>query len=214
MTVHPFGATSSPACVNFALKAAANELEDKCGKEAADYVRDDFYADDGPKSLDGITETIDIVTKSTALCSERGFRLHKFVSSEKEVLKAVPQSERGKNVQSLDLRHDELPMERTLGIGWHVQSDIFQFSISLKDKPLTRRGILSTVSSIFDPLGLVAPVLLKGRLILQELCGQKADWDDPVPEDISMKWENWRSDLRNSHKQISQDAIKQGSLDQ
>ena len=57
----------------------------------------------------------------------------------------------------------------------------FQFRIILQDRPLTRRGILSTVSSVYDPLGFLAPVILTGRQILQSLCRDKSDWDDPVP---------------------------------
>ena len=46
-----------------------------------------------------------------------------------------------------------------------------------------------------DPLGFVAPLLLDGKSILQELCRHEVDWDDPIPEDIKAKWEKWRADL-------------------
>lgn len=65
----------------------------------------------------------------------------------------------------------------------------------LQDKPCTRRGILSTISSVFDPLGFVAPLLLNGKSILQELCRLDLGWDDPIPEDIKPKWEKWRAEL-------------------
>jgi hypothetical protein len=48
----------------------------------------------------------------------------------------------------------------------------------LKDKPLTRRGVLSTISSIYDPIGMAAPILLPGKKIFQELCRDKVDWDN------------------------------------
>ena len=51
------------------------------------------------------------------------------------------------------------------------------------------------MSSIFDPLGFVAPLLLDGMSILQDLCYHKVGWDDSIPEDIKVKWEKWRSDL-------------------
>ena len=51
------------------------------------------------------------------------------------------------------------------------------------------------MSSIFDPLGFVAPLLLDGKSILQDLCRHEVGWDDPIPEDIKVKWEKWRSDL-------------------
>ena len=76
-----------------------------------------------------------------------------------------------------------------------MESDTLGFHIDLKDKPLSRRGILSTISSVYDPLGIVAPVILVGKQILQELCRRNTDWDDPVPEDISARWEKWRTEL-------------------
>ena len=90
---------------------------------------------------------------------------------------------------------DALPIERALGIEWCVESDSFQFRIILKDQPLTRRGILSTVSSVYDPLGFLAPFILTGKLILQEMCREGMDWDEPLPELLRPKWEQWRSDL-------------------
>ena len=65
-----------------------------------------------------------------------------------------------------------LPLERALGIVWLIEKDAFGFRMELKDTPLTRRGILSTISSIFDPVGYVAPVLLEGKRILQN-CVEK-----------------------------------------
>ena len=65
---------------------------------------------------------------------------------------------------------------------WSIKADVIKFIIALKDRPCTRRDILSTVSSIFDPLGFVAPVLLEGKSILQELCRKNLGWDDPVPD--------------------------------
>ena len=60
-------------------------------------------------------------------------------------------------------------MEHALGVIWCVENDSFQFRIEMHDGPFTRRGILSTVSSIYDPSGYIAPVTLKGK-ILQQMC--------------------------------------------
>ena len=42
-------------------------------------------------------------------------------------------------------------MERALGVQWALESDMFSFRIVIKDQPLTRRGILSSISSVYDP---------------------------------------------------------------
>lgn len=54
-------------------------------------------------------------------------------------------------------------MERVLRVQCCVETDTFRFRIVLQDKPLTRRGILSTVCSVSDPLGFAAPLLLSER---------------------------------------------------
>lgn len=104
-------------------------------------------------------------------------------------------SDRAEDLKNIDLDLEKLPMERALGVHWCIQSDTFLFRITLKDRPCTRRGILSTVSSILDPLGFVAPVLLEGKSILQDLCRDGVDWDDPIPGVIKARWEKWRNDL-------------------
>ena len=122
------------------------------------------------------------------MCKRGGFRLHKFVSNNKEVIRKIPESDRADSVKELDLDLDSLPLERALGVHWCVESDCFQFTIVLQDRPCTRRGILSTVSSVFDPLGFVAPLLLDGKSILQELCRLEVGWDAPIPDDIKVNW--------------------------
>ena len=58
---------------------------------------------------------------------------------------------------------DVLLVQRSLGTYWCMNSDTIGFRFELKDKPVTRREILSTVSLVYDPLGVVAPVILVGK---------------------------------------------------
>lgn len=195
MTVHLFGATSSPGCANYALKRAASDYEDQCGSEAGDFVKKNFYVDDGLKSVPTPEAAISLVKNTKKLCKKGGFNLHKFVSNNMSVIEAIPNEDRSKDLQNLNITKDTLPIERALGVQWCIESDTFQFRVQLKDQPLTRRGILSTVSSVFDPLGMLAPLILVGKSILQELCRDGAGWDDSVPEPLRARWERWRGDL-------------------
>ena len=60
---------------------------------------------------------------------------------------------------------------------------------------LGQRIVFAGISSIFDPLGLVAPFLLQGKIILQELCVENKGWDDPICDEVRIKWEKWRNQL-------------------
>jgi len=57
--------------------------------------------------------------------------------------------------------------------------------------------VLSTVASIFDPLGFVSPFILVGKIIFQRMCQEKLSWDEPLPEDLKPQWEAWLRDLQN-----------------
>lgn len=67
----------------------------------------------------------------------------------------------------------------------------------MNERPLSRRGVLSTVASIFDPLGFVAPFVLLGKQILQQMCREKIDSDEPLSNELRPRWESWLLDLQN-----------------
>ena len=89
--------------------------------------------------------------------------------------------------KEIDLDLDKPHLEHTLGVQWCIKSNSLEFSVLLQDKPCTRRSILSTVSSIYDPIGFVAPLMLQGKSILQELCNLQLSWDNPIPEGTKMR---------------------------
>lgn len=191
MTVHLFGATSSPGCANFAFKSTADDHEEEM-PAAAEFLRKNFYVDDGLKSVATTEEAIKLIEDAREMCQKGGFNLHKFISNDKKVIASVPIACRAEDVKALDLSQDILPIERALGVQWCVENDHFNFRVVLDDRPTTRRGILSTVSSVFDPLGFVAPFVLEGKRILQELCRDKVGWDDPVTEEVKSRWLKWK----------------------
>lgn len=83
---------------------------------------------------------------------------------------------------------------------WNIETDSFSFSININDQPATRGGVLSTVASLYDQLGLVAPFLLIGKRVLQEICRNGTSWDDPLPNQLRQRWEQWKDDLLNLEK--------------
>ena len=95
----------------------------------------------------------------------------------------------------LDLDKVNPPIQRTLGLKWDLEKDEFTFKVTLRDRPNTRRGILSMMSSVYDPLGLVAPVVLTAKKLLQDLCKKKIGWDDPISDEDGERWEKWKSQL-------------------
>ena len=196
MVVHLFGAASSPSVANFALKRTARDNEDKYGTLVADTLRNNFYVDDCLRSVSSEGKAVELIEGLRQSCKKGGFRLTKFTSNSRAVLESIPEDERSKEVRSITLDCDNLPIERALGIQWCVQSDCFGFRIVINSKPFTRRGVMSTISSIFDPLGFIAPFTLLAKKLLQDLCrNEDLDWDDDIPEDCRSKWLRWCGEL-------------------
>ena len=82
------------------------------------------------------------------------------------MLNAIPEAEWSKELKDLSIEDEELPTERCLGLQWNAQVDKFTFKICQKEKPLTRRGMLSIASSVYDPIGFASPFVLKAKIIL------------------------------------------------
>lgn len=77
-----------------------------------------------------------------------------------------------------------------------MKSDTFSFKMVMKEQPQSKRGMLSVISSVYDPLGFLAPITLPAKVMLQELCQRRCGWDDNIPADISHQWRRWLQNLK------------------
>ncbi|XP_055366070.1 uncharacterized protein LOC129604298 [Betta splendens] len=195
MAVHLFGAASSPGCANFGLKYLARQHKDNFPSASA-FIEKNFYVDDGLVSVQSIEEAKNLIIEAQKLCKGAGLRLHKFNSNQRDVLSCVSPSERATTTEPLSINPDMTQNERVLGIQWSIEDDTFGFNIDVKHYPPTRRTILSVVASLFDPLGFLAPFILGGKCILQELCRRGNGWDDPLPQNLLPRWEEWKCGLQ------------------
>ncbi|XP_041470151.1 uncharacterized protein LOC121419759 [Lytechinus variegatus] len=195
MCVHLFGGTWSPSCCSFALRQTAKDFGDQCNTEAPKVVERNFYVDDCLVSVENEDDAIKLSTELRELLQKGGFRLAKWLSNSPRVLQSIPVSERAKKVAGIDLNFEALPVERALGMIWDIEMDSFIYKIQPKPKPLSRRGILSIVSSIYDPLGYASPFVLRGKMILQELTRKKLSWDEPIPDIDAKNWRAWIEEL-------------------
>lgn len=194
MLVHIFGAVSSPSCATYALLKTADDNQELYPEKVTNTIRHNFYVDDCLKGVNSTEHALLLYRQLSELCAKGGFHLNKWISNDRTVIAAIPEQDRAKEVRTLDL-DEELPMERALGVQWDVEADRFTFSIAPKSHQTTRRGILSIVCSIYDPLGFLAPITLVAKQILQNLCKLKLTWDEKVPLDIAQTWKNWLSSL-------------------
>ncbi|MEL7338835.1 MAG: DUF1759 domain-containing protein [Bacteroidota bacterium] len=197
MNVHLFGAVSSPSCSNYALKRIVTDDVGDSKLAAKETIKRNFYVDDLLKSVQSQTEAMALMKDVVQLCADGGFNLTKFIANDKEVLKSIPEEKRRKNVKEFEITDQSLPTEKALGVVWNVEEDRFGFQVELKEKLVTRRGMLSLLSKVYDPCGFVSPFVLEGRRIIQQTCRQEAGWDDPLPVAVVDEWLSWCTTLEN-----------------
>lgn len=194
MRVHIFGNSPSPSVAIYGLRRAIHEGAHKHGADTVQFVERHFYMDDGLISVPTDDEAISLLRRTQASLSESNLRLHKFASNSEAVTQAFAPEDRAV-LKDLDFSGEPTPVQRSLGLLWETATDTFTFVVSEHKKAFTRRGVLSTVNSIFDPLGMVAPVTIEGKSLLRELSADMCDWDAPLPEQKLKQWESWQESL-------------------
>ena len=195
MCVHIFGKVDSPCCANWALKRTAIDNKPKFSLRAIEAVLEHFYMDDYLDSFPDLEAAIKVIVEVIQLLKLGGFNLTKFVSNNSEIDKYThQQSSTAKDLVNLDL--DETPIERALGVLWDPKQDVLKIKTVNKEISNTKRGILSFVSSIFDPLGILSPSLIEPKQIIQDLWKQNVDWDEQIPADILQRWQKWKGTLK------------------
>ena len=191
------GRLDSPCCANWALRNTSIDSE----LDIKNTIERNFYMDDFLKSLSNVDDLINLSKRVMSVLQCHGFRLTKWMSNSPEILHSLPTSEISTNTISLDLNTPTV--ERALGMIWNINQDTLIFKPITREYPNTKRGILSLVSSVFDPLGILTPSLQEPKLIIQELWKLKIDWDSKIPLEIETRWIKWKSGL---HK-ISQISL-------
>ena len=173
MVKHLFGATSSPNVANFYLRKTAQLYQEEFDTEVVETVRCTMYVDGMMKSKGTTEKAVSLASQLCKLLEKGGFRLTKWYSNDRELLAMIPESERAKSVVNLEL--EKLPTGSALGLKWNTEEDKFVWEVlekilhSVNQKPMTHRGIVSAVYSPFDPLGFIAPYVIKAKLLLQTL---------------------------------------------
>ena len=191
MTSHLFGGVWSGNASTFSLSQTVHDWPDH--GLIKDTVFKSFYIDDLLKSVKTADKVKRVVYETKWIIGEGGFNLTKFVINDNELLNGVDVSDRATEVRDIT---PEM-YSRALGIRWQVCDDAFLYvRKQADDSPVvTRRFILSRVSAMYDPLGLILTVVLKGRSIFQCATQRRLSWDDLVPDDLSNEWNSWQRSL-------------------
>ncbi|KAB0802699.1 hypothetical protein PPYR_04885 [Photinus pyralis] len=171
------------------LRQLANENKIKY-EHACRVITDDFYIDDLITGGEDVAEVVALRLQITSILRQGGFNLRKFGSNEISVLESI-QGVGDKHV----IKDDK--DTKTLGIIWESKADIIKFEIDNEElDTLTKRNILRAISKIFDPLGLVSPVVISAKILIQGLWALQLGWDEEISENVGEIWTKFWGELQ------------------
>lgn len=181
-----YGCASSPFLAVRCLTQLALDFQTEY-PEASEAILNCFYLDDLLTGAFSASDLLRLQRDISFILDNGGFQLRKWLCNKPELLDYF---EVHKNLSSSILHLGENEQSKTLGIFWNAANDTIHYSIKHfnVDGVISKRMILSVVSQIFDPLGLLGPVVVTAKLLLQFLWQEKLSWDEPVPSYISSKW--------------------------
>lgn len=86
---------------------------------------------------------------------------------------------------------------KTLGLQWEPQTDCYHFNTPrwTESDTVTKRTVLSYIAKLWDPLGLIGPVIVQAKLFVQELWKQECSWDDPLNNELLETWLEYRRNM-------------------
>ncbi|XP_045122645.1 uncharacterized protein LOC123511096 [Portunus trituberculatus] len=189
MKVHLFGGVWSPSCAAYALQRTFQD-HGRDLHEAITKANRNFYVDDLLLSVNSTSKTTIVVHHLRDLLHKGGFRLTKWACNYSKVLQTIPLTERAAAVKEIPLM-DKLPTERALGILWDLEKDQLAVQVHIPTRPETKRGLLSMISSLYDPLSILAPCIIRAKMIFQEECRRGTGWDDPQANESKEAWRRW-----------------------
>lgn len=192
-----YGTASASYLATKALKQLATDEKERFPLACATAL-DDFYMDDLMTGADNIPDALVLQKQMILLMESGGFCVSKWASNSNPLLESVPENQREINCP-LDINIDATI--KTLGLTWNPCTDCFIYRINLpSSSPITtKRSILSEVASLFDPLGLLAPLIVAAKIFLQALWAEGVGWDQTLPAALAIRWQQYREALPVIH---------------
>lgn len=189
-----YGLACAPFLAIRFLRQLATDEEERYSLGAA-VLRCNVYVDDILMGADTLTEALDLQHQVIQICKAGGFPLKKS-STDLELLEDIPAADKLRS----DLRAWEFHESHSM-LGWHPGVDFFSFSTrKIKPQPTTKRTVLSVTAQLYDPLGWLAPVVVRAKILIQSIWLQGLDWDTPLTPRDSEFWIDFKADLSNTKR--------------
>lgn len=185
-----YGTAPAPYLAIRCLQQLAKENTDF--PKAARVLREDFYMDDVITGEKTIEKAIALQQQLDQLLKRGRFQLRKWRANDQRILENLSRESEADSLLTID-KEGAL---KTLGLLWDANSDTMQYRVKIDETPkITKRIVLSKIAQIFDPLGLLGPVIIEAKCIMQRMWQLKTGWDELLPPDLQATWTEFYGSL-------------------
>ena len=186
-----FGLTSSPYLAMRVLKQLSQDEAERFPL-AALILPNDVFVDDLISGSSTSIKAIELIAQLNGLLNRGGFELHKCATYSDDVLRAIsPELLQTK----VEFSNEEGSNFKILGLCWDPKFDLFSYNVRISSKPPSKRGVLSNLAQLFDPLGWISPVVFWAKHFMQSLWKLNIGWDDDLPSEVIDAWRLFVSQL-------------------
>ncbi|XP_018403789.1 PREDICTED: uncharacterized protein LOC108780532 [Cyphomyrmex costatus] len=198
-----FGVSSSPYLAIRTIQRLADDEHDEF-PNAAEVLKNHLYVDDLLTGAETVEEARSLRNEIIILLSRGGFNIRQWASNEKRIIEDL-----SPDAMNANLVLDKTNALKTLGISWSARADMLHYAVRSIDRSgkITKRIVMSEIARIFDPLGILGPVILYAKKLMQDLWRCKVDWDESIPASIHCAWVEFAAQLNlinqlSIHRQI------------
>ena len=182
----------------FLLGGVIRQLLDACRAEFPDLVREietSLYVDDLISGGPTVQAARELKADATHVFGQASFKLHKWHSNVPEVQSPGESLNGDTTFAKEQLGAPQEGGGSILGLPWNKRQDTIEVEFPTDRTQVTKRGILAKIARVYEPLGLVAPTTLSGKLLYRDACDQKRAWDAQLPGQLGTKWSRWETQL-------------------
>ena len=215
-----FGVTSSPFLLNATLlkHIPSYEREDP---EFVNRMLRSLYVDDLSLSLEDVDKAFELYLKSRKRMAQGGFNLRKWLTNSRPLMKKIKemesqrefsiQTERANQLDEDDEIYNRIMVggleerdvnteQKVLGTNWNYFTDEFLFKFQTQVESAqglmpTKRNVLRVVASFYDPMGLISPIIVQMKILLQDICKANYHWDAKLDSELTTRWMKLISEL-------------------
>ncbi|UYV61251.1 hypothetical protein LAZ67_1004109 [Cordylochernes scorpioides] len=153
----------------------------------------DISVDDIITGAETSMKALNLRDELIGLLKGGGFVLKKWASNDPAILKDITEESRLQLIM-----FEDTEVVKTLEVGWNPKEDCFVYNLQCTSatEEFTKRRMLSFVAKLYDPVGWLAPVIIVGKTMIQQLWVTGEKWDEPIDFTIKDLWRKFWDELK------------------